>query len=58
MLGNQVHPMIQMLFLNDNTIFQDSSAPVLTAGTVQLWFEKQEGELQHLASTFTIFGQR
>jgi hypothetical protein len=56
MLGNQMYPMTQMLCLNDNTVFQDSNAPIFTTGTVQLWwFEKQEGELQHLASPFTVF---
>jgi hypothetical protein len=40
-LGIQVHPMIQMLFLNNN-------APIHTAGTVLPWFEEHEGELQHL----------
>jgi hypothetical protein len=29
-LGNQVHPVIQMLFPND-AIFQDDSAPIHTA---------------------------
>jgi hypothetical protein len=46
-LGNQVHPMIPTLFPND-TVFQDDSAPIHTAGTVQLWFEEHEGELQRL----------
>jgi hypothetical protein len=41
-LGNQVHPMIQKLFPND-VVFQDASAPVHTAGTVQSWFEEHEG---------------
>jgi hypothetical protein len=40
-LGNQVHPMIQTLFPNNN-------APNHTAGTVQSWFEGYEDELQHL----------
>jgi hypothetical protein len=33
-LGNQVHPMIKT-FLNYYAVFQDSSAPIHTAGTVQ-----------------------
>jgi hypothetical protein len=45
---NQAHPMIQILFLNNNAFFQDDSAPIYTAGTVQSWFEEHEGELQHL----------
>jgi hypothetical protein len=47
MLGNQVHPMIQMLFLNNYVVFQKDSAPIHTAGTVQSWFEEHEDELQH-----------
>jgi hypothetical protein len=47
-LGNQVQPMIQTLFLNNDAIFHDDSAPIHTAGTVQSWFEEHEGELQHL----------
>jgi hypothetical protein len=34
-LGNLVHPMIQMLFVNNNALFQDDSASIHTAGTVQ-----------------------
>jgi hypothetical protein len=34
-LGNQVHPMIQTLFPNNGAVFQDDSAPIHTAGTVQ-----------------------
>jgi hypothetical protein len=34
-LGNQVHPMIQTLFMNNGSVFQDDNAPVHTAGTVQ-----------------------
>jgi hypothetical protein len=47
-LGDQVHPMIQTLFQNNNAVFQDASAPIHTSGTVQLWFQEHEGELQHL----------
>jgi hypothetical protein len=47
-LGNQVHAMIQTLFLNKDAVFQDDSAPIQTAGTVLSWFEKYEGEIQHL----------
>jgi hypothetical protein len=47
-LGNQVHPVIQILFPNNDEVFQDDSAPIHTAGTVQSWFEEYEGEPQHL----------
>jgi hypothetical protein len=46
-LDNQVHPMIQMLFPN-NAVFQDSSALIHIARTVQLWFKERKSELQHL----------
>jgi hypothetical protein len=35
MLGNQVHPMIQTLYPNNDAVFQDDSAPIHTAGTNQ-----------------------
>jgi hypothetical protein len=47
-LGNQVHPMIQTLFPNNESVFQDYNAPIHTAITVQSWFQEHEGELQHL----------
>jgi hypothetical protein len=48
MLGNQVHPMVQTLFLNNGAVFQEDNAPIHTAGTVQLWFEEHDNELQHI----------
>jgi hypothetical protein len=47
-LGNQAHPMIRALFPNNDAAFQDDSASIHTAGTVQSWFEEHESELQHL----------
>jgi hypothetical protein len=49
-LGNQVYEylMIQTLFPSNDAVFQDDNAPTHTARTVQSWFEKHEGELQHL----------
>jgi hypothetical protein len=38
-LGNQLHPIIQTLFPNNDAVFQDDNAPIHTAGTVQSWFE-------------------
>jgi hypothetical protein len=46
-LGNQVHPTIQ-LFPNNDAVFQDDNASIHITGTVQSWFEEDEGELQHL----------
>jgi hypothetical protein len=40
--------MNQTLCPNNDAFFQDDIAPIRTAGTVQLWFEENEGELQHL----------
>jgi hypothetical protein len=36
-----------MLLPND-TLFQDDTAPIHTAGTEQSGFEEHEGELQHI----------
>jgi hypothetical protein len=48
-LGNQVHPMIRRYFLlNSDALLLYDSGPIHTAGTVQSWFEKHEGELKHL----------
>jgi hypothetical protein len=47
-LGNQVHPMIQTLFPNNDAVFQGYNAPIHTAGTVESWFDEHEGKLQHL----------
>jgi hypothetical protein len=46
-LGNQVNPMIQQLFPNNNAVFQDDNIPIHTAETAQSWFEEHEDELQH-----------
>jgi hypothetical protein len=40
--------MIQMLFLNNDAVFQDDHAPIHTVEAVQSWFEEHDGELQHL----------
>jgi hypothetical protein len=40
--------MIQTLFPNNDSVFQDDNAPVHTAATVQLWFEKHEVEFHYL----------
>jgi hypothetical protein len=47
-LGNQVHPIIQTLFPNNDAVFQDDITPIHTDRTVQSWFEEHESELQHL----------
>jgi hypothetical protein len=40
--------MIQTLLPNNDAIFQDDNAPIHTAGTVQSWFQEDDGKLQHL----------
>jgi hypothetical protein len=47
-LSNQVYPIIQTLFPNNDVVFQDDSAPIQTAHTVHSVLEEHEGELQHL----------
>jgi hypothetical protein len=47
-LLNQVHPMIQILFPNNDAVLEDDNALTHTAGTVQSRFEEHEGEIQHL----------
>jgi hypothetical protein len=49
-LDNQVHPMIQALFLNNNAVFQDDNVPIHTDWSVLSWVEEHEGE-QHLPWT-------
>jgi hypothetical protein len=44
-LGNQVHPMIQTLFPNNDAVFQHDNAPIHTVGSIQSWFEEHEGEI-------------
>ena len=46
-VGNEVHPMVQMLF-NDDAIFQEDDSPMRTARSVQSWCEEHEDALQHL----------
>jgi hypothetical protein len=41
-LGNQVYPMIQTLFPNNDAVLQEDNVPIHTAGTVQSWFEEHE----------------
>jgi len=43
-LGNQVHPVIQMLLPNNDEIFQDDHSPIHTAGS----FEEHEDAVQYI----------
>jgi hypothetical protein len=44
-LGRQVHPVVQVLFRNNDAIFQDNDTLIRT---VQSWFEEHEDALQLL----------
>jgi hypothetical protein len=46
-LGNLVHPLVQM-FPDNNAGFQDDSSPIHAARSVHSWFEEREDALQHL----------
>jgi len=50
-LGNQAHPMVQMLFPNKDAICQDNThtnTHIYSATSVQSWFDEHEDALQHL----------
>ena len=47
-LGNQMHPVVQVLLPNNDAIFQDDDLPIHRARSVQSWFEEHEDALQHL----------
>jgi len=47
-LGEQLHPLVQMLLTNSDAVLQDDSSPVHTARSVQSWSEEREDALQHL----------
>jgi len=48
-LGSQVHHMVQVLFPNNDAIFQMTICPFTnTAKSVQSWLEEHKDALQHL----------
>ena len=47
-LGSQVHRLVQVLFPNNDAVFQDNDSPIHTARSVQSWLEEHEDALQHL----------
>jgi len=47
-LGSQAHPMVQLLFPDNDTIFQDNDLRIHIARSVQSWFEVHEDVLQHI----------
>ena len=44
----QVHPVVQVLFPNNDAVFQNNDSPIHTARSVQSWFEEHKDALQHL----------
>jgi hypothetical protein len=53
-LDSQVHPLVQMLYPNNEAAFQDDSSPLHTARSVQSRFEQFEDALQHLWPTSSL----
>ena len=47
-LGDRVHPMVQELFPDVKSIFQDDNAPIHTAHVVKNWYQEHESELEHM----------
>jgi len=47
-LGSQLHRMVQVLFPNNDAVFQDDDLPIHPARSVQSWFEENEDAHQHL----------
>ena len=46
-LCSLVHPVVQVLFPNNDAVFQDDDSPIHTARSVQSWFEENEDALLH-----------
>ena len=47
-LGRTLHLMVQVLFPNNDAIFQDNDLPIHTTRSVQSLFEEHEDAFQHL----------
>jgi len=47
-LGSHAHPVVELLFPNNDAVFQDDNFPIHTARSVQSWFEEHGDVLQHL----------
>ncbi len=46
-LCSLVHPVVQVLFPNNDAVFQDDDSPIHTARSVQSWFVENEDALLH-----------
>jgi hypothetical protein len=53
-LGNQVCPMIQTLFLNNDVVFQDDNVHIHTTGTVKPWLNFNIFPSQHKHHIWTL----
>ena len=53
-VGNQMHPMVQILFPNNDAIFQNDDSPIHTGRSVQSWFEEHADALQQSSVASTI----
>ena len=49
-LVNHVHPLVQKVLSDNDTIFQYYNSPIHTARIVQYWFEKYKNALKRLPS--------
>jgi hypothetical protein len=47
-LGNQLHPVVQILFPNHDAIFKDDNWPIHTPRSVQSWFLEHEDALKKI----------
>ena len=47
-LGDHVHPIVQVLFLDGHGIFQDDNASMHSAHVVKNWFKQHGSELEHI----------
>lgn len=47
-LGDHVHPMVQELLPDGDSIFQDGNAPIHTAQVVKKLYEEHVSELEHM----------
>jgi hypothetical protein len=47
-LGNQVHPVVQVFFPDNDAIFQEDDSPKHTVRRIESWFEDHEDSLRHL----------
>ena len=47
-LSNKVYPMIQVMLLEGNAIFQDDNAPIHIARIIKEWHEEHSDKVEHL----------